>query len=390
VTLSPNNGTTAQTVASAALTGLAGNTTYFYRLRATNVDGTAVTASDTFKTTSLSKPVVDSSSFSGVQATSVTVLGNITSDGGAAITERGVAYKPAGSTSAFTKVTTTGTTGALSVSLTGLTPETPYTAYVYALNSVGEVRGLDLAFTTLKQVVVPGAPTITVTDQGSDWIRLDFTPGSDGGAIITNYQYSLDGGTNWTPFSPALSSSPAMISNVTPGSYSVKLRAVNSAGAGAASATQAVTVSSKAAITGAASAVGSYGSPFVYQITAAGTSGSFSATGLPPGLTVNSSTGLISGTPTQAGRYTATLRVQSVSPAPTSLSLYDNRVGQSFDFILTGAIGTAAVWGTDVYTADSNLVRSAVHAGVVAVGETKVVTVAFLPGPQRGDDEGLA
>jgi hypothetical protein len=54
LTLSPTNGTTAQTV-SAALTGLTAGTTYYYRLTATNVDGTATTAG-TFTTTAVTVP----------------------------------------------------------------------------------------------------------------------------------------------------------------------------------------------------------------------------------------------------------------------------------------------------------------------------------------------
>src|SRR5207248_3462033 len=46
---------------------------------------------------------------------------------------------------------------------------------------------------------------------------------------------------------------------------------------------------------------------FSYQITATNNPTSYSATGLPAGLTVNTTTGLISGTPTTAGTYTVTI-----------------------------------------------------------------------------------
>ncbi len=65
--------------------------------------------------------------------------------------------------------------------------------------------------------------------------------------------------------------------------------------------------------------------------------------------------------------------------APTNLVGYRNRVGSVFEFTVTGASG-GAVWGTEVYTDDSSVARAAVHAGVVAVGETKTVTVTILPG----------
>jgi len=60
-------------------------------------------------------------------------------------------------------------------------------------------------------------------------------------------------------------------------------------------------------ITSSLVANGQVGSFFSYQITAISTPSSYGASGLPPGLSVNSSTGLISGTPSSAGTYNVTL-----------------------------------------------------------------------------------
>ena len=60
-------------------------------------------------------------------------------------------------------------------------------------------------------------------------------------------------------------------------------------------------------ITSKATASGTVGIAFSYQITATNTPTSYSATGLPTGLTINSRTGLISGTPTAAGTSTVTI-----------------------------------------------------------------------------------
>lgn len=49
------------------------------------------------------------------------------------------------------------------------------------------------------------------------------------------------------------------------------------------------------------------GGAFSYQIKATNQPTSYNATGLPPGLSVNTGTGLISGTPTQLGTYNATI-----------------------------------------------------------------------------------
>ena len=84
------------------------------------------------------------------------------------------------------------------------------------------------------------------------------------------------------------------------------LTASNSVGPASASATVKVTAAPPA-ITSAGSASGTAGTPFSYQITASNGPTSYGATGRPPGLSVNTSTGLISGTPTTAGTYTVGL-----------------------------------------------------------------------------------
>ncbi len=89
------------------------------------------------------------------------------------------------------------------------------------------------------------------------------------------------------------------------------------------------------------------------------------------------------------GRLVATYRIDAARAgatavataivAPVNLVGYRNRVGQTFEFTVTGA-ASGAVWGTDVYTDDSSISRAAVHAGLVAVGQTKTVVVTILSG----------
>src|SRR6266446_4219730 len=63
----------------------------------------------------------------------------------------------------------------------------------------------------------------------------------------------------------------------------------------------------KPVITSPLTATGQVGVAFSYQITATNSPTSFNATGLPAGLTVNTTSGLISGTPTTAGTYSVTI-----------------------------------------------------------------------------------
>lgn len=94
----------------------------------------------------------------------------------------------------------------------------------------------------------PEAPTTVTAVAGDRSASLRFRlPPSDGGSRITNYEYrhSANGGlswTAWTPLTPPDVSSPVRVGGLRNGlRYRIQLRAVNSAGAGAASAYATVT-----------------------------------------------------------------------------------------------------------------------------------------------------
>jgi len=90
----------------------------------------------------------------------------------------------------------------------------------------------------------PGAPTSLSASAGNHSVSISFSEGSNGGSSITNYKYSLDGGSTFTAFSPAQTTSPVTITGLTNGvSYTIQLKAVNSSGDGAASASITATPS---------------------------------------------------------------------------------------------------------------------------------------------------
>jgi len=91
-----------------------------------------------------------------------------------------------------------------------------------------------------------------------------------------------------------------------------------------------------AAITSALSAVAFLGQPFSFTVTAANTPLGFTARGLPPGLSFNSTNGLISGTPTLAGNY------QVLLTASNSIGLGASLVG--IQVIDTGSSVVREVW----------------------------------------------
>jgi len=66
-------------------------------------------------------------------------------------------------------------------------------------------------------------------------------------------------------------------------------------------------------ITSPSAATAAYGTPFSYQIISAGNPTSYNATGLPPGLNVNTASGLITGTPATSGTSHVTISANNIA-----------------------------------------------------------------------------
>jgi len=83
----------------------------------------------------------------------------------------------------------------------------------------------------------PPVATSLVSTALASGAQIAFSdPISNGGATITNYEYSTNNGSTWQSLSPTDATSPITISGLTDGtSYSVRIRAVNSYGSGIAS-----------------------------------------------------------------------------------------------------------------------------------------------------------
>ena len=80
----------------------------------------------------------------------------------------------------------------------------------------------------------PPAPTALIATPKSSSAQIAFTdPISNGGATITNYEYSLNNGSSWQALSPVDITSPITVPGLTDGNtYGIRLRAVNSLGSG--------------------------------------------------------------------------------------------------------------------------------------------------------------
>ncbi|MCP4310820.1 MAG: hypothetical protein GY790_06120 [Bacteroidetes bacterium] len=135
---------------STTLSGLSPSTRYYVVAYATNSAGPSYGKILNFSTTStIEKPEVSTTTPSSVSENSATVGGNVTSDGGATVSEQGIYY---GITSDLmqdgTIVPIEDGTVSFSTTLSGLSPSTHYYVIAYATNSAGDGFGLTKEFTT--------------------------------------------------------------------------------------------------------------------------------------------------------------------------------------------------------------------------------------------------
>ncbi len=110
-------------------------------------------------------PFVTTAELSYLSTTFVTCGGNIPSDGGKPVLERGVVWNTAGSPLTTDNNTVNGGgTGSFVSHITGLTEGTEYYLRAYATNAAGTSYGGERTFTTLDSIVIPTVSTSSVTD----------------------------------------------------------------------------------------------------------------------------------------------------------------------------------------------------------------------------------
>ncbi len=226
-TLSP-----ADSLSPVTIPGLANGTTYGVQLRAVNSVG-AGSASASVSVTPRTTPAAPTSLVATPGNGSATIAFTPGSNGGAGITN----YQYSLNGGAWTSLSPADT--ASPVTIPGLANGTPYSVQLRAANAAGAGAASTSVAVTPRSA--PSAPTGLVATAGSGSASIAFTAGANGGAAITNHQYTLNGGTTWTSLSPADAVSPVTVPSLANGTtYSVQLRAVNAAGAGAASSAVAV------------------------------------------------------------------------------------------------------------------------------------------------------
>ncbi len=192
------------------------------------------------------------------------------------------------------------------------------------------------------------------------------------------------------------------------GTSSINLMAYPSSGVGSiATASLVITISSSPpVITSAREISSTVGIAFTYQITASNSPTSFNATGLPAGLAVNTTTGLISGTPTTSGtsslvieannsegRGTATVTLTISPPASvsapviTSPTTATGQVGIKFSYQIT-ATNRPFRFSASAGLPDGLLVDAT--SGLISGTPTTPGTFNFLIKANNNDGSGIA
>jgi hypothetical protein len=169
---------------TSSITGLYGSTRYYVRAYAMNTAGVAYGNEVSFVTASALVPTVTTVDAINIGGTSAEVRGNVTANGGADVTERGICWNTSASpTIDINHIANGAGVGTFSGVLTGLTQKTKYYARAYAINSVGIAYGSDITFTTVTPATITtSAVTATTgaTAKGGGSIT------SDGGASVTS------------------------------------------------------------------------------------------------------------------------------------------------------------------------------------------------------------
>ena len=142
------------------------STKYYYRYEFYNGYNLMWTEIFSFTTTDKQdKPTVETVGADNITMNSATVEGNVTNDGGSAVTERGICYSIYDNPSLSDSVRRAGTgIGRFTCEMTNLNKATTYYIRAYAINSEGTSFG-DVI--TIRTVENPMLPTVS-TDQVSD------------------------------------------------------------------------------------------------------------------------------------------------------------------------------------------------------------------------------
>ena len=167
------------------LTNLRDNAVYYVRAYAINKKGTVYGEERYFTTKEITLPSIYTSNVTDISYTSASISGNVTDDGNAEVTERGVVYsKTQNPTTSNTKKRNGSGTGSFTCNLTDLQDGVTYYVRAYATNLKGTAYGEEKSFTT-KTINLPTVSTVTITNISYTSATIGGNVSNDGGANVT-------------------------------------------------------------------------------------------------------------------------------------------------------------------------------------------------------------
>lgn len=181
------------------ITGLTTGVTYYVRAYATNAAGTSYGNEVTFTPFGFSLPTLTTDTITNRTSTSGTSGGNITNDGGAAVTSRGVCWSLNPSPTIADSITTNGTgTGTFVSNINGLITGSTYYIRAYATNSVGTAYGNEIVYIPI------GMPVVSTEAVYYDYTAFPASTTATSGGNVTS-----DGGSPLTASGVVWNTSPS-------------------------------------------------------------------------------------------------------------------------------------------------------------------------------------
>jgi uncharacterized protein (TIGR02145 family) len=165
------------------------NNKYIYKFRVNKQFGFSVRCVWDSIVFAVSLPTISTDSISAITVISAVSGGNVSADGGAAVTARGVCWNTNPNPTTASSKTSDGTsTGIFTSNLTGLTSNTTYYVRAYATNSYGTAYGNELVFTTIFPVYdIDGNGYDTVQIGTQEWLKQNLkTTRYRNGTVIPN------------------------------------------------------------------------------------------------------------------------------------------------------------------------------------------------------------
>lgn len=183
------------------INNLSGNTTYWARSYASNLNGNAYSniiswitpTGNTTPSFSLESPIVDL-----ISLNSSIIRNNIVNDGGSSVISSGIIYSGI-TTSGWTNLYSGVTIGEWSNEITGLTSGSTYYVYAYATNLIGTTNTPTTGFTTLS-VTLPYVIINSVNNITTNEATINSEIVSNGNSPIISMGVSITGDTSsyWT------------------------------------------------------------------------------------------------------------------------------------------------------------------------------------------------